>query len=128
MDLTNLNRQVLHWEKDIGHKKVSSAKEKLQGLNPGVQIEAINETISDENVLDLIDDCDLIVDALDNFPTRYLLNRAALERNIPFCHGAVYGFEGRAMTTIPGKIVNKLPILAVVGFVVEMEEKLDTTV
>jgi adenylyltransferase/sulfurtransferase len=103
VDLTNLNRQVLHWDKDIGGKKVGSAKEKLQGLNPGVRIEAIEDTISDENVLDLIADCDLIVDALDNFSTRYLLNRAALEKNIPFCHGAVYGFEGRVMTTIPGK-------------------------
>jgi adenylyltransferase/sulfurtransferase len=103
VDLTNLNRQVLHWDKDIGGKKVGSAKEKLHGFNPDIHIEAIEETISDENVLGLIADCDLIVDALDNFPTRYILNRAALEKNIPFCHGAVYGFEGRAMTTLPGK-------------------------
>jgi adenylyltransferase/sulfurtransferase len=103
VDLTNLNRQVLHWDKDIGREKVGSAKEKLQGLNPDVRIEAIEETISDKNVLDLIAGCDLIVDALDNFPTRYLLNKAALEKNIPFCHGAVYGFEGRVMMTLPGK-------------------------
>ena len=65
-------------------------------MNPDVRIEAIAETISENNVSKLIADCDLIVDALDNFPTRYLLNKTALEKNIPFCHGAVYGFEGRA--------------------------------
>jgi molybdopterin/thiamine biosynthesis adenylyltransferase len=103
VDLTNLNRQVLHWDKDIGRDKVKSAKEKLQMLNQDIRIEAMEETISDKNVLDLIAGCDVIVDALDNFPTRYLLNKAALKKNIPFIHGAVYGFEGRVMTTIPGK-------------------------
>ena len=103
IDITNLNRQVLHWDKDIGRSKIASAKDKLDLINPDVRVEAIAETISESNVAELIADCDLIVDALDNFPTRYFLNRAALERGIPFFHGAVYGFEGRAMTTIPGK-------------------------
>jgi len=103
IDITNLNRQILHWDKDVGRNKIDSAKEKLGSMNPDVRVEAIAETISENNVSKLIADCDLIVDALDNFPTRYLLNKAALEKNIPFCHGAVYGFEGRAMTTLPGK-------------------------
>ncbi len=103
VDLSNLNRQILHWDKDIGRVKVESAKDKLQMLNQDVRIEAIEETISEENVSELVDGCDLIVDALDNFPTRYLLNRFALEKGIPFFHGGVYGFEGRAMTVIPGK-------------------------
>jgi len=103
VELSNLNRQILHWEKDIGRTKTESAREKLERLNHDVQIEGIEETISKENVSELIDDCDLIVDALDNFPTRYLLNKTALERNIPLLHGGVYGFEGRAMTIIPGK-------------------------
>jgi len=103
VDLSNLNRQVLHWDKDVGKVKIESAKEKLQMLNQDVTIEALEETISEENVYELVDGCDLIVDALDNFPTRYLLNKFALEQNIPFFHGGVYGFEGRAMTVIPGK-------------------------
>jgi molybdopterin/thiamine biosynthesis adenylyltransferase len=103
VELSNLNRQVLHGDADIGRRKVDSAKEKLKGLNQSVEIEAIAETITEDNVSRLVDGFDLIVDAMDNLPTRYVLNKAAIDKNIPFFHGAVYGFEGRAMTIIPGK-------------------------
>jgi adenylyltransferase/sulfurtransferase len=103
VELSNLNRQVLHWDKDIGQSKVDSAAEKLKKLNQRVEIEAIAKMITEANVSQLVAGFDLIVDAMDNLPTRYLLNKAALEKNIPFFHGAVYGFEGRAMTIIPGK-------------------------
>jgi adenylyltransferase/sulfurtransferase len=103
VELSNLNRQVLHWDEDIGRRKIDSALEKLRRLNQGVKIEAIEEMITEANVSQLIAGFDLIVDAMDNLPTRYILNKAALERNIPFFHGAVYGFEGRAMTIIPGQ-------------------------
>ena len=102
VELTNLNRQMLHADKDIGREKVVSAKERLEALNPDIQIEAIGEAIIEENVFDLVADYP-IVDAMDNLPTRYLLNRVAVERNLPLFHGAVYGFEGRATTIIPGK-------------------------
>ena len=101
--LSNLNRQVLHWEEDIGRKKVDSAMEKLRNLNSAVKIETIGETITEDNVSQLVDDGDVIVDAMDNLPTRYILNRCAVEKNIPFFHGAVNGFEGRVMTVIPGE-------------------------
>jgi molybdopterin/thiamine biosynthesis adenylyltransferase len=103
VELSNLNRQVLHWEHDIGRSKVESATEKLKKLNRAVEIEAIEETITEANVSQLVADSDLIVDAMDNLPTRYLLNKAAVEGNIPFFHGAIYGFEGTAMTIIPGE-------------------------
>jgi adenylyltransferase/sulfurtransferase len=103
VELSNLNRQILHWDKDIGRSKVDSAIEKLSQLNQGVKIEAIEETINEANISRLVAGFDLIVDGLDSLPTRYLLNRAAIENNIPFIHGTVYGFEGRAMTIIPGK-------------------------
>lgn len=103
VELSNLNRQILHWDRDVGKEKVDSAREKLQRLNQNVQLEGIREEITEDNILQLVADCDLIVDAMDNFPTRYLLNKAALAKNIPFLHGAVYGFEGRATTIIPGK-------------------------
>ena len=103
VELSNLNRQVLHWDKDIGRSKVTSATEKLKKLNPEVEIEAMEETITEDNVSQLMAGFDVVVDAMDNLPTRYLLNKAALEKGIPFFHGAVYGFEGRAMTIIPGK-------------------------
>ena len=103
VELSNLNRQVLHWEKDIGQRKTDSAIQKLRKLNKEVRIEAIAETITEDNIPQLVDGFDLIVDAMDNMPTRFLLNKTALEKNIPFFHGAVYGLEGKAMTIIPGE-------------------------
>jgi len=103
VELSNLNRQVLHWSEDIARIKVDSAAEKLNRLNQEIKIEAIKEMITEANVSQLVAGFDLIIDAMDNLPTRYLLNKAALEMNIPLFHGAVYGFEGRAMTIIPGK-------------------------
>ena len=101
--LSNLNRQILHWEEDVGRKKVESARAKLRNLNSAVEIQAIAETITGENVSELAEGCDAIVDAMDNLPTRYVLNRCAIEKRVPFFHGAVYGFEGRAMTVLPGE-------------------------
>ena len=75
----------------------------LEALIPAVHIEAISKNITASNVAALAAGCDLILDAMDNFPTRYLLNKVALDNNIPFFHGAVSGFEGRAMSIIPGK-------------------------
>ncbi len=103
VELSNLNRQILHWESDIGRNKADSAREKLKKLNADIQIETIDERIDEASAPQLVAGFDLIVDAMDNLPTRYLLNKVAVERNIPFFHGAVYGFEGRAMTIIPGK-------------------------
>jgi molybdopterin/thiamine biosynthesis adenylyltransferase len=103
IELSNLNRQILHWDENIGMEKTDSAAEKLQKINPGAKIEAIAETITEANISELVGDCDLIVDAMDNLATRYLLNKTAIEKDIPFFHGAVYGLEGRAITVIPGK-------------------------
>jgi molybdopterin/thiamine biosynthesis adenylyltransferase len=103
IELSNLNRQILHWEENINEKKVDSAAVKLRKLNPEITIETIPSTITEANSLKLVGDADLIVDAMDNLPTRYLLNKTAIAKGIPFFHGAVYGFEGRAMTVIPGK-------------------------
>ncbi len=103
VDLSNLNRQILHGTADIGRPKVDSAKDKLAILNAAVKIEAISVAITEDNINSLIKDCDLMVDAMDNLPTRYILNKAAIEKGLPFFHGAVRGLEGRAMTIIPGK-------------------------
>jgi len=103
VELTNLNRQVAHWTGDVGRRKVESAQEKLNKLNPNVTVETLSVTISEENASGLTEGFDVIVDAMDNLPTRYLLNKTAIELRIPFVHGAVNGFAGRAMTVIPGK-------------------------
>ncbi|MEM2990739.1 MAG: HesA/MoeB/ThiF family protein [Halobacteria archaeon] len=103
VELSNLNRQILHYDRDIGKAKVESALEKLRLINPEIKIESYRETIDKENVLRLTRDCNLIVDGLDNFPARYYLNEAAIAHRIPFIHAAIYGFEGRITTIIPGR-------------------------
>jgi molybdopterin/thiamine biosynthesis adenylyltransferase len=103
VERSNLNRQVLHWEENIGGEKAESAAAKLKKLNPEIRIETTTETITETNAAELVGDAYGIVDAMDNLPTRYILNKTAIEKGIPFFHGAVYGFEGRAMTVVPGK-------------------------
>lgn len=103
VEMSNLNRQVLHWERDIGKPKVFSIEEKIRKINPDIRIIARHETITEDNVLELAKDSDIIVDALDNFYTRYLLNYAALQSGIPLVHGAIRGFDGQVITIVPGK-------------------------
>jgi len=101
VEATNLNRQILYSEDDIGRKKVVSAEERLRALNSETEVEIISRTIDPGNVDELVGDSDLIVDAMDNFPARYLLNATALRKNIPLFHGAVHGFYGQATTIVP---------------------------
>lgn len=102
VDLSNLNRQVLHGTADLGRRKVDSARRKLEAINPEITIETEAVTIDDNNLPELVGDADGIVDAMDNFGTRYLLNRAALQKEIPFFHGGINGFSGQATTIVPG--------------------------
>ena len=103
VDRTNLNRQVLHRDRDIGEKKVASAQEKLEELNPDITIRAIDARIDAGNAAKLVGRADGIVDCLDNYRARYLLNRVALDNGIPLFHGAIRGMYGQATTIIPGK-------------------------
>lgn len=103
VDRTNLNRQILHAEKDIGRPKVHSAAEKLRALNPDVEIEPIKDALREENSVPLVSGMDLLLDALDNFQARYILNRAAVSCGIPLIHAAVNGLSGQMTTIIPGK-------------------------
>lgn len=103
VERTNLNRQILHYDRDIGRKKTASAEERLRAINPDITVEVVETTIDGTNVYELVGDADGIVDAMDNFPTRYLLNRVALEKGIPLFHGAIRGLYGQATTVLPGK-------------------------
>ena len=102
VDLTNLNRQVLHFDRDIGKKKTASAEDKLQALNPDITVNAIDVRIDASNAVKLVGKADGIVDAMDNFQTRYLLNDAAIANEIPLFHGGIRGFYGQVTTIIPG--------------------------
>lgn len=103
VEIGNLNRQILHWTKDIGRNKVDSAAEKLRELNDKIEVEAVAETISEETVSRLMSDCTLVLDGTDNLETRFTVNSFVVKKGIPFIHGAVNGFEGRVTTIIPGK-------------------------
>ena len=105
VEITNLNRQILYGDKDIGKKKVDAARSRLISLNKDVEVEAVCEMIRPENSSNLFKDLDVIVDALDNFETRFILNDVSINNGIPLSHGAVRGFEGRATTIVPGKTV-----------------------
>lgn len=103
IEFSNLNRQILHWNKDIGRSKVRSAEEKLRKMNPDVEVIPHAEAVMEANIDSLLGEADAVVDALDNFESRFLLNRFAVARRIPLFHGAVWGLEGRATTILPGK-------------------------
>jgi molybdopterin/thiamine biosynthesis adenylyltransferase len=102
-ELSNLNRQILGWQKDIGRKKAEAAAEKLQALNPDIQITPRVMEISQDNVVELLEKADLVVDAMDNWATRFLLNKTCVDLNIPFIHAGVFGLYGQIMTIIPHK-------------------------
>jgi adenylyltransferase/sulfurtransferase len=94
-EMSNLNRQILHDPSRIGMNKAVSAKATLATLNPDVEVTALTDAISGENVDAFVGGADIIVDCMDNFETRYLLNESALRKRIPLVHGAVWGLDGR---------------------------------
>ncbi len=103
VDVSNLNRQILHATQDVGAPKTSSAEAKLRSLNTYVRIEAIQQEINAANIMDIVSDCSIIVDATDNMETRKALNIASVKMKIPFIYGGVDGFSGMATTFIPGE-------------------------
>ena len=100
-DWSNLNRQILHNHGRIGTNKAISAKQTLNELNPHVNVTAFTDKIVADNVDDLVGDAQLIVDCMDNFPTRYLLNESAIRKKIPLVYGSIWGMEGRLSFLFP---------------------------
>lgn len=94
-DISNLNRQILHNHGRVGINKALSAKQTLAELNPHINVLAFTEKILAESVDELVGDAEVIVDCMDNFPTRYLLNECAIRKGIPLVHGSIWGMEGR---------------------------------
>ena len=103
VSLSNLNRQILYQIGDVKKEKAKTAGLKLKKLNPDIKVEAVTEMIRKDTISHLADGCDLILDATDNFPARYVLNEAAIKMNIPFFYGGIYGLEGALTTIIPGE-------------------------
>ena len=103
VDITNLQRQTLHHNDDVGRSKVESAKETLLAYNPDVNVITHNVFMTSENAMGLMADYDIIVSGADNFPARYLINDAAYLSNKPLVDGSILIFDGRATTYVPGK-------------------------
>lgn len=102
VDLTNLQRQVIHFTPDVNKAKVLSAKEKMEQLNPEVKVIAYQELLSTYNIFDIIKEYDIVVDGTDNFPTKFLINDACVLAQKPFSHGGILRFEGQTFTYTPG--------------------------
>lgn len=102
VDLTNLQRQVIHFTPDVNKAKVLSAKEKIEQLNPDVKVIAYQELLSTYNIFDIIKEYDIVVDGTDNFPTKFLINDACVLAQKPFSHGGILRFEGQTFTYTPG--------------------------
>jgi len=103
VDLSNLQRQILHSTKDIGRPKVDSAKKKLVELNPDCNVVAYRERLMAHNIMEIIRDYDVVVDGTDNFATRFVTNDACVITNKPFVHGGILRFTGQALTILPGE-------------------------
>src|SRR5512143_234889 len=103
VDVSNLQRQILHTNDRVGMPKVESAKKTLNALNPDIKVIGIQERVSSANIMALIRDYDVIVDGCDNFPTRYLVNDACVMANKPNVHGSIFQFEGQATVFAPHK-------------------------
>ncbi|GAB3689543.1 molybdopterin-synthase adenylyltransferase MoeB [Salinarchaeum chitinilyticum] len=102
VERSNLQRQVLHGEADLDRPKVESAAESVAALNPDVTVEPHETRLTAENAPELIADYDVVLDASDNFPTRFLVNDACVLAETPFAHGAVFQFEGQLTTIAAG--------------------------
>lgn len=103
VDLSNLQRQVLHHTPDVGHSKVQSAKEKIRALNPDVNVETYDSRFTSENARELIGKYDVVIDGVDNFPAKFLINDACVMEGKPFIHGGILKFEGRVFTIMPNE-------------------------
>ena len=101
VDATNLQRQIIHRTQDVGRLKVESAKERIEGINPDVEVKMFNTRISRENIMELITPYEVVIDGTDNFPTRYLVNDACIFRKKPNIYGSIFRFDGQATVFSP---------------------------
>lgn len=105
VELSNLQRQIIHLTKDVGKPKVLSAKETINEMNPDVNVVTYQEWVSSANILDIIrdKDYDFVIDGTDNFPAKFLINDACVLAGKPFSHAGMLGFFGQTLTYVPGQ-------------------------
>ena len=103
VDLSNLQRQILHGMNDVGTLKTESAKATIAEINPDVNVVSHSTRITSENAFEILENYDVVVDGCDNLPTRYLINDACVMLGKPVVHGSIFQFEGQASVFYPGK-------------------------
>jgi molybdopterin/thiamine biosynthesis adenylyltransferase len=111
LELSNLNRQILHTEKRVGELKSASAEKTLRELNPTLNLVAYSDYIDENSIERVVGKPDIIVDCLDNFETRYLLNTYCIQNKIPLVHGAIWGMMGQVtFVHSPREPVSQMPL------------------
>ncbi len=103
VDLSNLQRQIIHSTADIGKPKVKSAKETMNAMNPDVEVKTYHKFVDSSNIRELIREYDFIIDGTDNFPAKFLINDACVMEKKPFSHAGIIRFKGQLMTYVPGQ-------------------------
>lgn len=103
LDTSNLQRQVIHFTPDVGKPKVLSAKEKINQLNPDVEVVCYQEMLNASNIQNIISEYDFVIDGTDNFASKFLINDACVLASIPYSHGGILRFDGQLFTVKPGE-------------------------
>lgn len=103
VDLSNLQRQIIHATADVGKPKVKSAEETMKAMNPDVEVKTYQLFVNSSNIRELIRDYDFVIDGTDNFPAKFLINDACVMEKKPFSHAGIIRFKGQLMTYIPGQ-------------------------
>ncbi len=103
VDVSNLQRQVIHFTRDLGRAKVESAAEKMRAINPDVTVRTYHEFLLAANIRPILRNYDFVIDGTDNFAAKFLINDACVLEGIPFSHGGILRFNGQTMTVIPGQ-------------------------
>lgn len=103
VDLTNLQRQIIHHTQDVGRRKIASAQERIEALNPDVAVRTYDVWARADSIREIVREYDFVIDATDNFPAKFLINDACGLEKIPFSHAGILQFDGQLMTVIPGK-------------------------
>ncbi|MHC4570501.1 MAG: HesA/MoeB/ThiF family protein [Planctomycetota bacterium] len=103
VDLSNLQRQIIHAMGDLGTEKVDSAKAKIQAINPDVTVQTHQARVTAENISEIVRQYDFVIDGTDNFPAKFLINDACYFEKVPFSHAGILRFDGQLITVLPGE-------------------------
>ncbi|UCE49099.1 MAG: HesA/MoeB/ThiF family protein, partial [Phycisphaerales bacterium] len=103
VDMSNLQRQVIHHTADVGAEKTKSAEDKMLAINPDVRVKTYKRWLKSDNIREIIRDYDFVIDGTDNFAAKFLVNDACYFERVPFSHAGILRFDGQLLTVLPGE-------------------------